>query len=304
MKVYDDILTYYPKKALKNANPQEDFAIIRIEDVAKYVTENDKDKYREIHLRSFFEISIGLADSKMEKTNSVDNNASAKYGHLLFVSSEQPFSKSFNSRHDDHSKGFIIAFKPSFMVREMGSYEVIKTFRYFHSYTSPQFIMDRASLQSIVDIATKIFQENSNRKAFSSDIVRGYLEVLLYNFNRLLEHQAEQPSASACESVCKLFEKHIIEDNYEIGTIEYYASKINISTTYLNRCVKKTTGKNAKQVLLDHKLIVAKSMLQQHDKSISDIATTMGFSEQTNFSKFFRQMTGLTPNKFRALNCG
>ena len=57
-----------------------------------------------------------------------------------------------------------------------------------------------------------------------------------------------------------------------------------------------TPGKVFRQMRLNH----AKQMLSK-DFPLADVANSVGFSDQSHFTRCFRKAFGLTPNKFRAL---
>ena len=156
-----------------------------------------------------------------------------------------------------------------------------------------------ANLNPMIELAELMKQEYQEGKSFSREVIGGYLEVMLNKLNRTLNIQKEVRASSTCETIATNFERKIIEDGYKIKGVGHYANNLNISPSYLSECTKKVTGKTAKQVLTNHKLIVARSLLEQKDKTIAEIAFEMEFSEPTNFTKFFKKSTGKTPNQFR-----
>ena len=60
------------------------------------------------------------------------------------------------------------------------------------------------------------------------------------------------------------------------------------------------TDRNAKTVLTNRMMLEAKRLLAHSVLPIADIGDRLGFSEATNFVKFFRREAGLTPSAFRA----
>lgn len=93
----------------------------------------------------------------------------------------------------------------------------------------------------------------------------------------------------------KLLTAHY-RQRHDIG---FYADELNISTTYLSRIVKQTTG-NTVRVLISELLCAdARRLLVCTDLDIKEIASQLGFSDQSVFGKFFVKKTGLSPLKFR-----
>ena len=81
--------------------------------------------------------------------------------------------------------------------------------------------------------------------------------------------------------------------------IAYFASKLAVHPNYLSSKLKAETGKSAKEHL-DAKLIHnAKTLLQQTDFSVKEIAFKLNFKESSHFVNFFKKQTAETPSEFR-----
>lgn len=81
--------------------------------------------------------------------------------------------------------------------------------------------------------------------------------------------------------------------------IGFYADELNISTTYLSRIVKQTTGNTVRFLISELLCADARRLLVCTDLDIKEIASQLGFSDQSVFGKFFVKKTGLSPLKFR-----
>ncbi|GEM_PF-766778 len=303
MEITEDIYEYYPDAVLGNKDIFPDFAIIRLDNLTRSLSADHMDRISKPHLRGFFEISIGLDEPNLSFVNVGSAQFPSTARNVVFVSPVQPFSVVFNRlKNFEPGKGYILAFKPSVLTAKKRSFEILNAFRFFNSYTFPQHILNISNIKPIVTIADNIYNEYRSNMPCSREIIGGYMEVLLHSFNRILKLEIDLPESStgSCDYIAARFERKIIEGGNRVYTISKYAEELNVSTNYLSECVKRSTGRSAKQILLNHKLIIAKSLLQQPDKTISDVAYEMGFTETTNFTKFFKRMTSQTPNQFRA----
>lgn len=72
-----------------------------------------------------------------------------------------------------------------------------------------------------------------------------------------------------------------------------------ISRTQIFRLFKSRYGVPPMQYYLQKKIEIAKKMLLQGDKRVSDIAEELCFSDAKHFSKTFKKITGLLPKEFR-----
>lgn len=93
----------------------------------------------------------------------------------------------------------------------------------------------------------------------------------------------------------KLLTAHY-RQHHDIG---FYADELHISTTYLSRIVKQTTGNTVRFLISELLCADARRMLVCTDLDIKEIALQLGFSDQSVFGKFFVKKTGLSPLKFR-----
>jgi AraC-like DNA-binding protein len=80
-----------------------------------------------------------------------------------------------------------------------------------------------------------------------------------------------------------------------------YAGHLGYSARTITRACHKATGQTAKQVLTERLVLEAKRLLVHTDTPAATISTQLGFSEPTNFTKFFTRATSQTPSVFRNL---
>ena len=66
---------------------------------------------------------------------------------------------------------------------------------------------------------------------------------------------------------------------------------------YISRLLPQKTGKTFSELLLEVRMRKAKLLLNNTDLSIEKIATMLGYSNSSNFYKFFKSYYGHTPRK-------
>jgi AraC-like DNA-binding protein len=95
------------------------------------------------------------------------------------------------------------------------------------------------------------------------------------------------------------YKKLVNEWFYKYHDVEDYAKLLNVSSKYLNECVKETLDTNAKSLVTEQRIMRARHELKFSDKTIKEIGYELGFSSPDYFSYFYKQHTGLTPSKLR-----
>ncbi|MGW3607028.1 helix-turn-helix transcriptional regulator [Micromonospora sp. NPDC005161] len=82
--------------------------------------------------------------------------------------------------------------------------------------------------------------------------------------------------------------------------VEDYAAALGCSVRTLTRACLAVTGRSAKQVIDERVALQAGRLLAATDEPIARIGRDLGFSEPTNFGRFFTREIGLSPGAFRA----
>ena len=91
-----------------------------------------------------------------------------------------------------------------------------------------------------------------------------------------------------------------VEDGFRrCHLVAPYARDLGCSTRSLNRACRAAGGVSAKQVLVARLVLEAKRLLAHTDDTVAAISHDLGFDEPTNFVKFFRRETAITPLAFR-----
>jgi AraC family transcriptional activator of pobA len=109
---------------------------------------------------------------------------------------------------------------------------------------------------------------------------------------------------SRFEIVTKGF-REALERNYTmLKRPADYAEKLNISTPYLNECVKNTTGYPVSHHIQQRLILEAKRLLSHSDKTVKEIAADLGYDDYPYFSRLFTKVTGMSALAFRNKNLG
>lgn len=100
----------------------------------------------------------------------------------------------------------------------------------------------------------------------------------------------------------KEIDKHLLDltegRTQEMFEIRDFASIMNIHPTHLSNTIKETTNKSPCYFFEEKILDIAKGMLAKNEMSIGAIATLLTY-DPSNFTKFFKAYTKLTPKQYR-----
>ncbi|MFD2905269.1 AraC family transcriptional regulator [Sphingobacterium anhuiense] len=107
---------------------------------------------------------------------------------------------------------------------------------------------------------------------------------------------------SRSEIITKAFKASLQSDFLAIKRPAAYAMGLNISTPYLNECVKDVTGYPVSYHIQQRIILEAKRLLYHSDKSVKEIADALGFEDYPYFSRLFTKVTGMSALSFRNKN--
>ncbi|TDL99571.1 MAG: hypothetical protein C4K58_06685 [Flavobacteriaceae bacterium] len=141
---------------------------------------------------------------------------------------------------------------------------------------------------------------NQTKDPLQADILKNLLHNFLLNAEREKRKQNFiEPKKDADLDNVMLF-KDLLETHFKTQKqVNFYAREMNISEKRLNQSTSKVFGKTPKEIIDDRILLETKRILAHTNLSVKEICYLMGFEEPTNFIKYFKKHSSLTPTEFR-----
>ena len=106
---------------------------------------------------------------------------------------------------------------------------------------------------------------------------------------------------SSIQTVNRIHEL-LIMDLTRRYTIEELSSKFHINQTTLKTTFKTVFGQSIGGYMKEFRIKRAKELLCNSDASIAEIASTVGYENQSKFTVAFRDITGLLPRDYRKVH--
>ena len=125
---------------------------------------------------------------------------------------------------------------------------------------------------------------------FSLDETVDHIETTLNQKNKL-SHETQYLIRQAMA--------YIHEHYYEPISREDLAQHVNISKDYLTYCFHQELKTTPIRYIQRYRVNLAKSLLKETDKTITEIALAVGFSDSGYFSRIFHRELGLSPDQYR-----
>lgn len=121
---------------------------------------------------------------------------------------------------------------------------------------------------------------------------------LLLTYGRVTLKTANKHVALT-ESVLKRIDNYVSEHLAETISLQNLATVAGLSKYHFARQFKKETGRSPGRYVLAQKMQAAQMLLSDRSRSITNVATSVGYTNISHFSRAFSSMYGLSPSAFR-----
>ena len=92
----------------------------------------------------------------------------------------------------------------------------------------------------------------------------------------------------------------LIDENYNKNLpVGFYAEKLNMTSTHLNRIMNEVYGKSVSEFIKERIVLEAKRVIRLSSKSIKEISFELGFDDPSYFARFFKKHVTITPVEYR-----
>lgn len=204
-------------------------------------------------------------------------------------------------------KGWWLTFQPELLYgTSLG--QRIKEYTFFSYDVNEALHLSKQERQTVIDCLMKIDQEiKGATDKHSNMIIASAIELLLNYCARFYDRQfvtRKKINKDILSRFEELLNGYFDSDKPErLGTptVAFCADSLHLSSNYFGDLIKKETGKSAQEYIQQKTMNMAKELLTESDKSISEIAYTLGYQYPQYFSRAFKKIEGCTPNEFRAL---
>ena len=222
---------------------------------------------------------------------------SYKKGSVLFIAKEQVHAF---ERNVDRDASFLL-FTEHFLERSsMGSNLMHHLTLYNYHLYSPVLQLPEAFFEVFATLIEQIDTEFNAPDDFATEeIIQSALKILLCMAERVRKTNISIRPASLYHKDFLTFQELLKQYLFTNKQVQFYANKMNISTKKLNRITQEIKSQAAKIYINELLITEIKRLLINTVFSIKEIAYATGFEDPTNFVKFFKKYTTLTPVEFR-----
>ncbi|MCK0155793.1 helix-turn-helix transcriptional regulator [Cellulophaga sp. F20128] len=194
-------------------------------------------------------------------------------------------------------EGFLLIFTEEYVLNYF-SKSSIDLISHLYNYHISSPIAYHKTLNE--EFLTELLAElQTNNTYAQNNIVAALLDLYLLRLERN-STTTKAHNNNAKQYTTFLQFKNLVESNYTATrNVKDYANTLLISTKYLNQVVKRYTLNTAKSFIDNYVTLEVKRAIASTEKSLKEIAFDLGFDEVTNFTKFFKKHTAVSPKQFK-----
>lgn len=201
-------------------------------------------------------------------------------------------------QHD--AEGFFCDFDIKLLTQKSSPNDVYSEFPFLEFNSHPLVIIDDIAKNHVLGLLERLLLEYKADAKCRFDILSTYLLALFTELKPFVE-TSKPVSVDAASQITEYYKKALSQHIYQKKKITDYAELLAVSPNHLNKCVKKTLGKSAHDLLNEMLLLEAKVLLKQTNLTVTEIAYKIGKNEISDFARFFKSQTGMKPGEYRLM---
>jgi AraC family transcriptional regulator, transcriptional activator of pobA len=226
-------------------------------------------------------------------------------GSLMFTAPHQPFAP---DPEKPANEGWGLFIHPDFLAAsERG--QKLTTFSFFGYDTNEALHVSDPEKKTLEGCLQNIQKEiGLNLDQHSYNLVLSNLELFFAYCNPYYDRQfltRMHVSNDAVNKFEQLLHAWFAQDSLNeagLPPVKYFAEQLHLSPNYLSDLLNKYTGKTTQEHIHLKLTEKAKALLWGTERSVSQIAFSLGFEHPSHFAKLFKSRTGMSPTEFRSQN--
>jgi AraC family transcriptional regulator, transcriptional activator of pobA len=196
------------------------------------------------------------------------------------------------------TEGYFCHFNFEIFTNHLPQHNILRDFPFLQFIGNPIVEIDDTTTTFLLPILQRLEVEYQKGSAANLDIITVYLLALFTEISHFYSPSVSTKKNTAL-MIAQNFKDALSRHIYEKQKVTEYADLLAISPNHLNKCIKITTGQSAQDLLNEMILLEAKVLLKQTDMQISEIAYKLSQQNHSDFSRFFKLKTGLTPKEYK-----
>lgn len=201
---------------------------------------------------------------------------------------------------NNNLEGYLIVFTDEYLKEQLSklpSNEIVRLFNP-HLFSPILQISNDSDVKSYIEMFFKEFQQNKN-ESIKNRISESLFNIIFSKLEEIKQHQTFHVKPTDKLHLFLKFKNLVAKNFSKSRNADFYALKLNVTYKHLNTICKEVINTTAKAFIDEYVVLEAKRRLINSSIKSNELAFQIGFQEPTNFIKYFKKLTGFTPNQFK-----
>ena len=161
----------------------------------------------------------------------------------------------------------------------------------------PLTTTEQVQIENFITVMWDVLQE----PVFRKEVIQHLLAGLLYNIEYIAKNKGQSESSPLTHQN-DIFQRFISLVNTYSKTernVSFYADKLCLTPRYLNTVIRQASQQTVMDWINQSIILEAKVLLKHSNRLVYQISDELNFPNPSFFSKFFKLMTGMTPQEYQ-----
>jgi AraC family transcriptional regulator, transcriptional activator of pobA len=172
------------------------------------------------------------------------------------------------------------------------------TYTFFQLQSTPIISICAEKQKYVAFILERLLFMYEDERETDINLVANYLLTLFQEIKSDLPLESKK-SKNAFSQITEQYKNALSQHIYQKQSVSEYANLLNISPNHLNRCTKTALNKTAQDLLNEMLILEAKTLLKFSNLQIAEIAVRLCNKTPSNFARFFKTQTGISPKEYQ-----
>ncbi len=163
------------------------------------------------------------------------------------------------------------------------------------------FLCDEGQIKHFHDLLGLLREKSEEtEKPFHAPIIQGLVQAFIgMAAGGYQGRRGADVKQSGLATLAREFKKLLVAQLRTSKSPAAYAARLNVSESYLNEALRKTTGFPVSYWIQQEVAMEAKRLLYYSELNVKQIAHKLGYDDHSYFSRFFRKAVGVSAMAFR-----
>lgn len=173
----------------------------------------------------------------------------------------------------------------------------------FNAFTRliPCIEVTQAQRERLLDFYRIIRSQTQDKgKEYNNEVIKHLIIGMFYELGSIYKDNSRKNKHNTSgERLMADFLELIYKNYRDHRDVAFYANELSLSQRYFTTAIKRTSGESALRWIEKYVILEAQIQLKNTDKSIKEIASYLNFEDTSFFCKYFKRITGITPESYR-----